>query len=152
MVDDAAIAIGPLAKLFGWARSNSLVALPFVGSVRNLALAEFTDWARVTSLGSAPGSGAPTHADLLVVVGDISQKLAPILQRTWARMAQPSFAVHVSGHSVETPGADGYATVHDLSQVIPLDVVIDGCPPDPATLAAGIDALGRAVFERTQTR
>lgn len=136
----------PLEALFAFARSASLSAWPFIGTVDGEAAAAWLDWRVPAGFGPAPGAAAPGQADLLVVVGRISHKLAPVLMRTHAAMAHPSWVVHLPMHPEgHVPGPLGYASVDDLAEVLPIDVIIEGCPPSPAALSAGLAALGRRI-------
>lgn len=143
-------ALRPHLKLvFRWAQSHSLVAFPFVGVVGSHALAPWLDFAKVAGLGRAPGTLHPRQADLMVVVGHVSHKLAPILQQTYSRMSHPSFVLHLGGDPLEA-GERTYALVWDLSQIVPVDVVIRGTPPSHSAVERGLAALEARIRQRRQ--
>lgn len=143
---------GLLDPVFAWARASSLVALPFVGSLPSRG---FTSWLHASlpaELAGLSRGGSPRQADLLVVVGQISQKLAPSLQRTYARMADPSYVLHLRAPRGAGPLPASYALVERLEEILPVDVVIEGNPPDRATLEQGLSLLSRRIREKRARR
>ncbi|HEY7237785.1 MAG TPA: NADH-quinone oxidoreductase subunit NuoB [Burkholderiales bacterium] len=89
---------------------------------------------------------SPRHADCLLVTGPVTRNMAEALRRTWEATPHPKFVI-----AVGDCGRDGgmfrgsYAVVGGVADVVPVDAVIPGCPPSPATLLAGLlDAIGRA--------
>ena len=88
---------------------------------------------------------SPRHADCLLVTGPVTRNMAEALRRTWQATPDPKFVV-----AVGDCGRDGglfrgsYAVVGGVADVIPVDAVIPGCPPSPATLLVGLlEAIGR---------
>lgn len=122
------------------ARARSRVALPFVAAVPRRGLATWLD-PRALPLGLPQGAASPRQADLLVVVGCVSHKLAPVLQRVHAEMAAPSQVLHVVASLRDEEAARSYALVHRLEEVVPVDVVLVGDPPTTAAIARALDAL-----------
>lgn len=133
-----------LERLFARARARSLVPLPFIGTVGSRAAARWLDSGAVHALGDFSGAGLPRQADLLVVVGDVSHKAAPTLQRLYARMADPSYVLWVTAHDGEARGA-GYATVPSVTEIVPVDVVIEGSPPTAEAIDEGLTRLRERV-------
>ena len=88
---------------------------------------------------------SPRHADCLLVTGPVTRNMAEPLWRTWQATPDPKIVIAV-GDCGRDAGifAGSYAVVGGVSDVIPVDVVIPGCPPSPRALLAGIlEALGR---------
>jgi len=88
---------------------------------------------------------SPRHADCLLVTGPVTRNMAEALRRTWEATPDPKIVIAV-GDCGRDGGifASSYAVVGGVADVIPVDVVIPGCPPSPRALLAGIlDALGR---------
>ena len=88
---------------------------------------------------------SPRHADCLLVTGPVTRNMAEALRRTWHATPDPKFVV-----AVGDCGRDGgifrgsYAIVGGVADVVPVDAIIPGCPPSPATLLAGLlEAIGR---------
>jgi len=82
---------------------------------------------------------SPRHADLLLVTGPVSRHMEIALRRTYEATPDPKLVVAV-GDCACTGGifAEGYATRGRISNVIPVDVIVPGCPPDPTRLLTGI--------------
>jgi Ni,Fe-hydrogenase III small subunit len=88
---------------------------------------------------------SPRHADLLLVTGPVTRNMAVPLRKTWEATPDPKLVVAV-GECARTCGvfAGSYALAGPVSSVIPVDVFVDGCPPEPADILRGIlSALGR---------
>ena len=88
---------------------------------------------------------SPRHADCLLVTGPVTRNMAEALRRTYDATPEPKFVIAV-GDCGRDGGIFGgsYAVVGGVSAVIPVDAVIPGCPPSPATILAGLlDAIGR---------
>jgi Ni,Fe-hydrogenase III small subunit len=89
---------------------------------------------------------SPRHADLLLVTGPVTHNMAVALRRTWEATPDPKLVVAV-GDCARTCGvfAGSYAIAGPVSSIVPVDVHVDGCPPEPADILRGIlAALGRA--------
>ena len=138
-----------LSPVMRWARTKSRVALPFIGAIPDSAARAFAD-ARTLPIGVPADAPSPQHADLLVVVGRVSHKVAPVLQRVYAELARPCQVLHIDLHVASSSTDDmplTYASVLDLAEVLPVDVVVRGAPPRSETLVralAALDARGRA--------
>jgi len=134
-----------LEGIFSWALSRSLVPMPFIGSLPSRASSPWLAPGALASLGAFQGAGQPRQADLLVVIGQVSQKAAPLLQRLHARMADPAFVLHIRP---TTEIGRSYASVEDLAPIIPIDVVIRADTPDDDDVKAGLERLRVAVRKR----
>jgi len=82
---------------------------------------------------------SPRHADLLLVTGPVSKHMETALRRTYAAVPDPKLVVAV-GDCACTGGifGEGYASRGRISNIIPVDVAVSGCPPDPARILTGI--------------
>jgi Ni,Fe-hydrogenase III small subunit len=88
---------------------------------------------------------SPRHADCLLVTGPVTRNMAEALRRTWEATPDPKLVV-AAGDCARDGGlfAGSYAVVGGVAAVVPVDVVIPGCPPSPAALLAGLlQAIGR---------
>ena len=85
---------------------------------------------------------SPRHADVLMVTGPVTKNMRQALERTWAATPDPKWVVAV-GDCALNGGifADSYAVTGGVSQVIPVDLHICGCPPTPTALLKGLLAL-----------
>jgi Ni,Fe-hydrogenase III small subunit len=82
---------------------------------------------------------SPRHADMLLVTGPVSRNMAEALRRTYAATPEPKLVVAIGdcGCSGGIFG-ENYASCGAVSNVIPVDVAVPGCPPDPAAIMRGI--------------
>jgi Ni,Fe-hydrogenase III small subunit len=97
---------------------------------------------------------SPRHADMLLVTGPVTRNMEIPLRKTYEATPDPKFVVAV-GDCAHTCGVfkGSYAVVGPVSSVIPVDVVVTGCPPEPADLLRGIlEAIGRFVQKRERGR
>jgi len=85
---------------------------------------------------------SPRHADVLLVTGPVTRNMAEALMRTWTATPDPKWVVAVGECAAGTGVfADSYACVGAVSRVLPVDLVIPGCPPRPIELLKGLLAL-----------
>ncbi|MBK7400233.1 MAG: NADH-quinone oxidoreductase subunit NuoB [Myxococcales bacterium] len=137
---ESGFATTKLDALLGWARKYSLFQYPFVTAccaMEYMALASprFDGLAR---FGAEAPRFTPRQADLIWVVGTISQKQAPVLKRIYEQMCEPKYVI-AFGTCASCGGFyDNYATVPGIDKIIPVDVFVPGCPPRPEAV---IDAL-----------
>lgn len=97
---------------------------------------------------------SPRHADLLLVTGPVSKNMEVALRRTYAATPDPKLVVAI-GDCGCTGGIFGesYASCGRISNVIPVDVSVPGCPPSPRQILSGIlTAISRPVSEATRGR
>jgi NADH-quinone oxidoreductase subunit B len=128
--------------LLGWARKYSLFAYPFVTACCGMEFMALTsprfDLAR---FGAEAPRFSPRQADLLWVVGTISQRQAPALRRIYEQMMAPKYVL-AFGTCASTGGFyDNYTTVPGIDKIIPTDVYIPGCPPRPEAVLDGLMLL-----------
>ncbi|MBK7251318.1 MAG: NADH-quinone oxidoreductase subunit NuoB [Gammaproteobacteria bacterium] len=96
---------------------------------------------------------SPRHADLLLVTGPVARNMDVALRRTWDAMPDPKLVL-ATGDCAATGGIFGetYATRGRLASVIPVDIVVPGCPPAPERILAGILAAIRASHAHPRSR
>jgi Ni,Fe-hydrogenase III small subunit len=85
---------------------------------------------------------SPRHADILLVTGPVTKNMREALERTWQATPNPKWVVAVGDCAVDGGlFADSYACVGGVSQCIPVDLHIRGCPPTPLDLLKGLLAI-----------
>ncbi len=128
--------------VINWGRKYSLFGYPFVTACCGMEYMGLNspryDLAR---FGAEYPRFSPRQADLLWIVGTISQKQAPILRRVYEQMADPKWVL-AFGVCASTGGFyDNYCTVQGADQIIPVDIYIPGCPPRPEQVLDGLRML-----------
>jgi NADH-quinone oxidoreductase subunit B len=84
---------------------------------------------------------SPRQADLMIVAGRVSQKMAPVLRQVYDQMAEPKWVISM-GACASTGGMfNNYALVQGVDEIVPVDVYAPGCPPGPQSLMHGILTL-----------
>lgn len=88
---------------------------------------------------------SPRQADLMIVAGRLSLKMAPVVRRLYEQMAEPKWVVSM-GACASTSGVfSSYALVNGCDKVVPVDVYVPGCPPNPELLLDGLIKLQKKI-------
>ena len=145
--DGAGIVLTTLDEAINWGRSNSLWSLTFGTSccaIEFMALgAARYDMAR---FGFEVTRNSPRQADMIMVLGTITWKMASVLRRLYDQMADPKYVVAVGGCTISGGQFRGsYHVVEGIDKIIPVDVYIPGCPPRPEAFFYGMMQLQRKV-------
>ena len=130
---------GRLEDLVNWARRNSVMPATFGLACCAIEMmgagASHYDLARS---GMEMFRASPRQADLMIVAGRVSQKMAPVLRQVYDQMVEPKWVISM-GVCASTGGMfNNYAIVQGVDQIVPVDVYVPGCPPGPETLLHGI--------------
>ena len=127
-----------LNDVVGLARKNSIWPLPFATSccgIEFMALmGSHYDLAR---FGSERVSFSPRQCDLLMVMGTIAKKMAPIVRQVYLQMAEPRWVLSMGACASSGGIFDSYAVLQGIDQIIPVDVYVPGCPPRPEAVLDG---------------
>ena len=127
-----------LSDVVGLARSNSIWPLPFATSCCGIefmaTMAAHYDLAR---FGSERLSFSPRQCDLIMVMGTIAKKMAPVLRQVYLQMAEPRWVMAVGACASSGGIFDTYSVLQGIDQVIPVDVYVPGCPPRPEAIIDG---------------
>ena len=128
-----------LEKAVGMARKNSIWPLPFATSCCGIefmaTMGANYDLAR---FGMERLSFSPRQSDLLMVIGTIAKKMAPILRDVYTQMAEPKWVLSVGACASSGGIFDTYSVLQGIDRVIPVDVYVPGCPPRPEQIIDGI--------------
>lgn len=127
-----------LAEAVGIARSNSIWPLPFATSCCGIEFmataAAHYDLAR---FGSERMAFTPRQCDVMMVMGTISKKMAPVVRQVYLQMAEPRWVMAVGACASSGGIFDSYSVLQGIDQVVPVDVYVPGCPPRPEAILDG---------------
>jgi len=134
---------GKLEDLVKWARYRSLWPVNFglaccaielqAAGTANFDLARF---------GMEVFRGSPRQADLLIVSGTVTKKMAPQVVRLWNQMPEPKYCIAMGACAISGgPFKQGYNVLKGIDRFIPVDIYIPGCPPRPEALLHGLTQL-----------
>ncbi len=128
-----------LDYVVNWARRNSLWPMPFGTACCAIEMmAAFGSRYDLARFGMERMSFSPRQADLMIVAGRVSYKLAPVLRRIWDQMPQPKWCVSMGACASSGGMFDNYTIVQGIDTIVPVDVYVPGCPPRPEGLTYGL--------------
>lgn len=140
------IILSTLDKLVGWSRKSSMWPLGFglacCGIEMICTAASRYDLAR---FGMEIFRSSPRQADLMIVSGRVSQKMAPILKQLYNQMPEPKWVLAMGACASCGGVFNNYAIVQGVDKIVPVDIYVPGCPPRPEQLIDGIMKLHQKV-------
>jgi NADH-quinone oxidoreductase subunit B len=141
------------SEFIAWSRKYSLFAYPFVTACCGMEyMAVSASHYDLDRFGAAFPRFSPRQADMMLVVGTIVHKQAPIIKRVYEQMAEPKWVVAIGACAVSGGFYRNYATVQGVDNVIPVDVYIPGCPPRPETILDGIILLQEKIAKQSHLK
>ncbi|GGM73419.1 NADH-quinone oxidoreductase subunit B [Dyadobacter beijingensis] len=128
-----------LDQAIGLARSYSLWPLPFATSCCGIEfMATMGAHYDISRFGSERPSFSPRQADLLMVMGTIAKKMAPVVKQVYLQMAEPRWVMAVGACASSGGIFDTYSVLQGIDRIIPVDVYVPGCPPRPEQIIDGL--------------
>ena len=137
---------GRLADTVNWARKFSLFQYPFVTACCAMEyMALMGPRYDVARFGTEIPRFSPRQADLLMVVGTVSERQAPILRRIYEQICEPKWVVAFGVCASSGGFYQNYGALPGIDHVIPVDLYIPGCPPRPEAVLDGLIMLQQRI-------
>ena len=135
-----------MGKALGWARKNSMWPVTF--GLACCAIEMMASGAADYDLsrwGMEIFRASPRQADLMIVAGRLSQKMAPVLRSIYDQMPEPKWVISMGVCASSGGMFNNYGLVQGVDTIVPVDIYIPGCPPRPEMLMYGILRLHEKV-------
>ncbi len=142
-----------VGKVIGWAQKNALWPATFglaCCAIEMMAMAN-SRW-DAARFGAEVFRASPRQADLMIVSGRVSQKMAPILKTIFDQMPEPKWVISMGACASCGGIFNNYAIVQGVDRVVPVDVYVPGCPPGPEALLYGIIKLQEKIMNEAGTK
>ena len=148
---EGSVVLTRLDKVLGWARKYSIFPYPFVTACCGMEyMSAAGSHYDIDRFSAAFARFSPRQADLLMVVGTVTYKQAPILRRIYEQMCEPKWVAAFGACASSGGPYDNYAVVQGIDEIIPVDVYIPGCPPRPETVLDGLIKLQKKIQNQKQ--
>ncbi len=135
-----------LDSFLKWGQSYSLWPYPFATACCGI---EFMGTAcsdmDIARFGAERPSFSPRQADMILVLGTITYKMAPVLRQIYDQLSEPKYVVSVGACASSGGMFDTYGVVQGIDRFLPVDIYIPGCPPRPEAIIDGLVKLQEKV-------
>lgn len=147
------VLVTTIEEIYNWGRSHSIWPLQFgLACCAIEMIAAATARFDIARFGAEIFRPSPRQADLLIVSGTVTKKMAPQVVRIWNQMPEPKYCIAMGACAISGgPFKQGYNVLKGIDRFIPVDVYIPGCPPRPEALLNGLIELQKKISEEKLT-
>jgi NADH-quinone oxidoreductase subunit B len=144
------ILISTYDTVINWARRSSIWPLQFgLACCAIEMMATMDPRFDLSRFGMEVFRGSPRQADLLLVAGTVTEKMAPIVKRLYDQMPEPKWVLAMGSCATCGGPYKTYAVTQGVDRIVPVDVYVPGCPPRPEALIYGVMQLQRKIDRMT---
>ena len=146
------VALTSLNAIVNWARQSSLWPFPLGTACCAIEfMAVGASRFDISRFGAEVVRFSPRQADVMIVAGTVTTKMAPVVRRIYDQMSEPKYVIAMGVCTISGgPFQGSYSTVPGIDNFVPVDIHVPGCPPRPDALLYGIMRLQEKV-KRQQT-
>ncbi len=129
-------------EFVAWARKNSLWPYPFGTACCGIEyMAVVGPKYDIARFGAEAVRFSPRQADLMIVAGTITEKMAPVIKKVYDQMAEPKWVMAMGACASSGGFYRAYHVLQGVDRIMPVDVYVAGCPPTPEAVLAGLLSL-----------
>lgn len=133
-------------RVINWSRRSSLWPMTFglaccAIEMMSMAAARWD----IARFGAEVFRASPRQADLMIVAGRVSNKIAPILKHLYDQMPEPKWVIAMGACAACGGVFNNYAILQGVDKIIPVDIYVEGCPPSPEALLEGFMELQKKI-------
>ncbi|MCK4404377.1 MAG: NADH-quinone oxidoreductase subunit B [candidate division Zixibacteria bacterium] len=140
-------------KAVNWARKSSLWPLGFgVACCAIEMMCTAASRFDIARFGMEVFRSSPRQADLMIVSGRVSNKMAPVVRLLYEQMSEPKWVIAMGACASSGGVFNNYAIVQGVDKIVPVDIYIPGCPPRPEQLLEGIMKLHKKIEKESLKR
>jgi NADH-quinone oxidoreductase subunit B len=136
-------------EMLNWSRANSMFPLSFglaCCAIEGIPMSAVTARYDIARFGAEAGRASPRQADMIILSGRVSIKMAPVVRRLYDQMLEPKWAISMGACSSSGGMFSNYAVVQGADKFMPIDIHIPGCPPRPEAVLYGFTKLQRKIM------